>query len=172
MNGMIRYCLVGATVATFGVATNVYGMDYPHNQSLKENVSASSPSSLIIAQRGTDLKRGYSGDKGEKLVERLNLTTEQRNQMAQIRNKYQPQFNSLMEQIRNERNTLSEMMRSNQSQEQMRSQHQKIVALNQQIQNLRFESMLEMRQVLTPEQRQEWANMMGQGRMSRRGANR
>lgn len=48
----------------------------------------------------------------------------------------------------------------------------KIVTLDQQIHNLRFESMLEMRAVLTPEQRQEWANMMADRKMSRQGQNR
>lgn len=32
--------------------------------------------------------------------------------------------------------------------------------------------MLEMRAVLTPEQRQEWANMMADRKMSRQGQNR
>ncbi|RMD70652.1 MAG: hypothetical protein D6822_03850 [Cyanobacteria bacterium J149] len=64
------------------------------------------------------------------------------------------------------------MMRNNQSESQLRSQHQKIVTLDQQIHNLRFESMLEMRAVLTPEQRQEWANMMADRKMSRQGQNR
>ncbi len=171
MNQIIRYSLICASIASFGLTSNALAVDYPQNHAFGD-ISSASSSHQIAQRRWDDDEKGYKDDKGEKLVERLNLTTEQRNQMAQIRNKYQPQFNSLREEIRNERNTLSQMMRNNQSQEQMRSQHQKIVSLDQKIHNLRFESMLEMRNVLTPEQREEWANMMGEGRMSRGRRNR
>ena len=173
MNYIVGYSLICASIASFGLASNALATDYPQNHAFGDISPTSSASAQIIAQRGSDDEdKGYKGDKVEKLVERLNLTTEQRNQMAQIRNKYQPQFNNLTEQIRNERNTLSQMMRNNQDEAKMRSQHQKIVSLDQKIHNLRFESMLEMRNVLTPEQREEWASMMGEGRMSRGRRNR
>lgn len=171
MNNMIRYSLMGFILASFGWTSNAVAADYWQNQSL-DSVSVSSASSFMAQRLGDDEDRGYKGEKSERLMKKLNLTSEQRNKIADIRSKYQPKFDSLNEQIRNEREILGEMMRTNQGENQMRSQHQKIVSLSQQIQNLRFESMLEMREVLTPEQRQEWANMMGKGRMSHGGRNR
>ncbi|WP_330203756.1 Spy/CpxP family protein refolding chaperone [Cyanobacterium sp. Dongsha4] len=170
MNNLIRHSLIFVTLAGFGFTGNASASNYEQNPNVNSHLNISTQSRQIIAQkRWGDDDKEY---KGEKLIERLNLTTEQRNQMTQIRNKYQPQFNSLREQIRTQRNTLSQMMRNNQSESQLRSQHQKIVTLDQQIHNLRFESMLEMRAVLTPEQRQEWANMMADRKVSRQGQNR
>jgi len=171
MKNTIRYSLVLASLASLTLTSNAFALDYSQNESFNQHFNGSS-SPLIAQRRWDDDDKEYKGDKGEKLIEKLNLTADQRNKMAQIRSKYQPQFNSLRQQIRTERDTLSQMMRNNQSDTQMRSQHQKIVSLNQKIHNLRFESMLEMRNVLTPEQRQEWANMMGEGRMSRGRGNR
>lgn len=163
-SSMIRSSLICATLASFGLTGNALAADYLQNRDFD---SFSVSSTLIAQRRGDDDDRGYKADKGERLMGKLNLTNEQRNKMSDIRKKYEPQFSSLNEQLRNERETLREMMRTNQGENQLRSQHQKIVSLNQQIQSLRFESMLEMREVLTPEQRQEWANMMGERRMSR-----
>ena len=175
MNSIIRYSLIFASLASVGLTSNAFAIDNSQNLNFETRFNAtslpSSSSQLIAQRRLDDDDKGYKGDGGERFMEKLNLTTDQRNKMTQIRNKYQPQFTSLREQIRNERNTLSQMMRDNQNEDKMRSQHQKIVSLNQQIQNLRFESMLEMRKVLTPEQREQWAKMMEDGRMSR-GRNR
>jgi Spy/CpxP family protein refolding chaperone len=73
-------------------------------------------------------------------------------------------MDNVQEQMRVEREKMSMMMRNNESQNNLRSQHQKISALQQKMNNLRFESMLETRELLTPEQRQQFSAMMGQKR--------
>ncbi|HIK36782.1 MAG: Spy/CpxP family protein refolding chaperone [Geminocystis sp.] len=105
--------------------------------------------------------------KEDKMMGRLNLTPEQRQKMAAVREKYRPQISSLKEQLRAERDTLQEMMARNESETTLRNQHQKIIALEQKIKTLSFESMLEMRSILTPEQRQQWASWMKERRASR-----
>lgn len=104
--------------------------------------------------------------------QKLNLTNEQQKQMRVVKEKYKPQMSSLREQIQAEREKLATMMQGNQSESSLRSQHQKIVNLDQQIHNLRFESMLEMRSVLTMEQRQQFADMMDDRRANRQRSNR
>lgn len=110
--------------------------------------------------------------KEDKMMGRLNLTPEQRQKMAAVREKYWPQISSLKEQLRAERNILREMMAKNESETNLRNQHQKIIALEQKIQTLSFESMLEMRNILTPEQRQQWGDLLRQRQASRPGRHR
>jgi Spy/CpxP family protein refolding chaperone len=99
---------------------------------------------------------------GKRILQQLNLTTEQQEKMQQIRQKYQPEVSQIQDDLRSQRNQLREMMTGNESTANLRSQHQKIVSLDQQLHNLRFESMLEMREVLTLEQRQKFATAMEQ----------
>lgn len=51
-------------------------------------------------------------------------------------------------------------MHSNTSAEELRNQHEQVQELHQEMGNLRFESMLEMREVLTAEQREQFAELM------------
>jgi Spy/CpxP family protein refolding chaperone len=111
---------------------------------------------------------GGNGSFGGGFIDKLNLTTEQREQMQQIRQKYQSEITQLKDNLRTERTKLREMMASNDSNTNISNQHQKIVNLNQQLSKLRFDSMLEMRQVLTTEQRETFANLMKE-RQGRRG---
>lgn len=133
---------------------NLRGDSFSHNSN-----------STLVSQN----KKMGEGRK-DRLMEQLNLSSEQKQQMDAIRAKYQSQFESLASEIRAERTALNEMMRNNQSENNLRSQHQKITSLNQRMADLRFNSMLEMRAVLNPEQRQQWGEMMGNRRAS--GGNR
>ena len=60
-------------------------------------------------------------------------------------------------------------MQGNASEDQLRSKHQEIANLRQQMGNIRFESMLEMRKILTAEQRQKLAQFLQQRRQGRGG---
>ena len=108
--------------------------------------------------------------RGQRLLEKLNLSTAQQEEIQQIQQTYQPKMGEIRVNLRSEREKLAEMISDNESSSSLRSQHQKIIALDQQVHNLRFESMLEMLAILTPEQRQEFATMMQKNRNFRRGA--
>ncbi len=95
-----------------------------------------------------------------KLIEQLNLTEDQKQKLSTIRQKYQDRLQSLREQIKTKHQELSNMMAGNASVAQIRSQHQEILNLREQMGNIRLESMLEMREVLTPEQRTEFSQLM------------
>jgi Spy/CpxP family protein refolding chaperone len=105
----------------------------------------------------------------QKFTEKLNLTSLQQAQVENIRSEYHPQIRSLRENIRSERQKLAEMMNNNESEDNLRSQHTKIINLDQQIHNLRFESMLAIREVLTEQQRQQWAELMQEHKSRHRG---
>jgi Spy/CpxP family protein refolding chaperone len=104
-------------------------------------------------------------ESGERrLLEQLNLTSEQQEVITQIQQKYAEQITQSKNTLRAERDKLQEMMTGNESTANIRSQHEKVVNLDRQLHNLRFESMLEMREVLTPEQRQQFASIMDEKR--------
>ncbi len=133
-------------------------------------VSSKQPETMELAQakplgdETDDLSR-------RRFWQKLNLTSEQQQQMQVVKQKYKPEMSSLRGQIQAEREKLATMMQGNQSDSSLRAQHQKIVNLDQQIHNLRFESMLEMRSVLNTQQRQEFAEMMGNRRANHRRGN-
>jgi Spy/CpxP family protein refolding chaperone len=58
-------------------------------------------------------------------------------------------------------------MNSTASASQIRSKNQQVEELQQQLQKLRFESMLEMREVMTPEQRAKFVQLMQQRRQQK-----
>ena len=114
-------------------------------------------------------RRGRRGKDGPGWLRDLNLTEDQQTQLRAIKEKYQPQ----MEAKRSEGKAAREQMRQlmadpNTTDDQLRSQHQKMQQLRQSGGDLKFESLLEMRAVLTPEQRQQMVQRMSE-RRGRRG---
>lgn len=156
MKNQIKFILPLVTLATVSLSGNVMASETFTQDSL--SFETAKPTYLAqMRQRGK--RGGERGERGE-FMEKLNLTTEQRQQIQSIRTKYQPQMESIRQEMRTERETLRQMMTNNSSSDNLRSQHNKIASLNQRIGDLRFQSMLEMREVLTPAQRQQWNQMM------------
>lgn len=141
---------------------------------LSQNVPSSVNSEQLLAQTPdqTPTRRGRrgGGDQG-KFLEQLNLTTEQRQQLSTIRQKYQGQIQSLREKVRNTHQELRTLMSGSATADQIRAKHQELSQLQDQLQDLRFNSMLEMRDILTPEQRTKFTQLMEQrrGNHQRRG---
>lgn len=113
------------------------------------------PQNPQFRQRGLD---------GGKLMKQLNLSEEQKQKISAIRQQYEGQTQELWEKIRTERQKLHDMMAGTATKAEIRRQHQQVAQIDQQIHNLRFESMLETRQVLTPDQRRQFAQLMQQRR--------
>jgi len=127
------------------------------------NVSSPEKSQLI-AQR---FERGQGRGRRGNLMEELDLTAAQRNQLQSIRSEYQPRLMEQKEALSDAYETLRDMMTDDASTSEVRRQHQQVQALRQEMSDLRFESMLEMREVLTPEQREEFAELMEDRRVGR-----
>lgn len=109
--------------------------------------------------------------RSQQFQQQLNLSDEQMQQLSAIREKYRPQMERLKQQMQAKGQELSRMMQGNASENDLRRKHQEIINLRQQMGNIRFESMLEMRNILTPEQRQKLAQLLEQ-RRQRIGRNR
>jgi periplasmic protein CpxP/Spy len=102
--------------------------------------------------------------RADNLLEQLNLTDAQKRQIAAIRQKYQGQMKQLREGLRSDRQELESLMAGNATDGQIRAKHQEIERSRQKLSDLRFQSLLEMRQVLTPDQRSKFARLMQERR--------
>lgn len=94
----------------------------------------------------------------------LNLSQQQMQQIQQIRNRYKDQLQSDRNTLRQEQQRLRDLMAGNATDTDIRTQHQKVRDLRIKLADAQFNSMLEMRNVLTVEQRQKFADRMNQQR--------
>lgn len=104
------------------------------------------------------------GGKEGGMFEKLNLSADQKQKMQAIRDRYKDQISQRMQAVRQARQELQVMMAGTGNVSQMREKHRQIMGLRQQLEEVQFESMLGMREVLTPEQRGQLAQLMQQRR--------
>lgn len=129
--------------------------------------SDSQAQTTLLKQRRGNVERGFEGSAtGGEMLEQLDLSEEQRQQIAEIQEKYAPEIQQNQEELRSAYEELREMMVGNTSDEVIRQQHQEIGLMRQDLADLRLEGLLEVREVLTLEQRQELADMMQERRQA------
>ncbi|WP_181280648.1 Spy/CpxP family protein refolding chaperone [Aphanothece hegewaldii] len=98
------------------------------------------------------------------VFEQLNLTEPQKQQISSIRLKYRDRMEQTSSKIRSTQQELQKLMASNASRNDIRAKHAQVGDLRQELDNLRFESMLDIRDVLTITQRQQLDQLMEQRR--------
>lgn len=166
MKNKAMFFLPVITLATISFNDSVMAYEtVKPDSSVVNNSELTDMAQIPMSPRGSEKVKGYKME----LMEKLNLTIEQQQKMQSIRRKYQPQMDSLRLEMRTEKEKLRQMMTNNDSSDNLRQQHQKVASLNQKMSDLRFQIMLEMREVLTPEQRQQWSNMMTEKRANWQG---
>ena len=101
------------------------------------------------------------GGKIDKLVQKLDLTSEQSERVKAIAEQSKTESQALFEQLQTNRQEMQSLLASDADPEQLRANHQNVQSLRQELGNSRFETMLEIREVLTSEQRVEMAELMG-----------
>lgn len=133
---------------------------------LAPTVMVTTPS---FAQAEGQPGRGRWGDRqpGDGLSN-LNLTPEQTQQMQAVRQQYQGQMEQTRNQLQTARNQMKELMSSGASESQIQAKFREVQELQNRMANLRFESMMAVRSILTPEQRQQLTTQMQQRRQQRR----
>lgn len=110
-----------------------------------------------LSQRG---RRGGGG--GMRWLQQIDLSDEQTNAIQAIRDRYQPQMASQREAMQAQRRTLHELMGSNATEADIRQARSQMMELRDDMSDLHFDSMMEIRNVLTPEQRAQVADLMEQ----------
>jgi periplasmic protein CpxP/Spy len=122
--------------------------------------NAKTNSSIAWQQPVAQMSSAVKDEGRGKFLEQLNLSNEQRQQIASIRQKYQGQIEQLQERGQTTQEELFEMMAGTESVSDIRAKRDDVVEIRQELGNARFESLLEMREVLTPEQRTQLAQKL------------
>ncbi|WP_036480067.1 Spy/CpxP family protein refolding chaperone [Myxosarcina sp. GI1] len=159
----MRSILLTLAATSLILPTTVYAADF---NSINSN---NSDTSMKIAQaRPKHGKRHGRGDRLEKLQEQLDLSTEQRRQIEQIEQQSETETEDLRQQLEEAHQQMQTLLSSDASTDELRQQHQQMQELHQQLDNNRFETKLQVREILTPEQRTQLAETM-QRRWERKG---
>lgn len=119
-------------------------------------LAQSSPTEQNAPASGDRGKRGGWGDKWQ---EQLNLSADQKAQIKQIRDQERSSSDGLRQQMKAAAEKQKSLMTGNATDDQLRQQHREMQALRQQMGERRFDTMLKIRQVLTPEQRVKAAQL-------------
>ena len=105
---------------------------------------------------------GRGGPHGKKRMHRqgvmkeLNLTQEQRQKMRELRQQHRAGMKGLRSQMRQARESMKKAFQENSSEGQLRTLHNKLMDLQKSVATKRFENLLEVRKILTPEQRKKF----------------
>ncbi|OAB57809.1 hypothetical protein AY600_08450 [Phormidium willei BDU 130791] len=105
-------------------------------------------------------QRGPGGGRQMRWIDELDLTPEQTESIQAIRDRYQPQIDALREQMQQHRSTMHNAMGSNASDAEIRQHRQQMMELRNEMSDLRFNSMMDIRGVLTDEQRTQVRDWM------------
>ena len=122
------------------------------------------PEETSVPSRPGTVGEGERGDRAERLIEELNLTEDQINQVRAIREGAQDEMQALHERLRSDREALHGLMAGDATEAELRAQHEEIQTLHREVADKRFETMLATREVLTADQRAELAELMEQRR--------
>ncbi|WP_204105348.1 MULTISPECIES: Spy/CpxP family protein refolding chaperone [Spirulina sp. CCY15215] len=151
---------VSPLVFTLGGAAVLMGADALHAQFESPAIAQEAPNGR--PERGNRPERGEPGERGDRgmrMFEQLNLSADQKQEIQTIREQAKANSEQLREQMENAREQMQSLMASNASDGELRQQHQRVQNLHQQMGDRRFDTMLQIRQVLTPEQRAQLAEM-------------
>lgn len=94
------------------------------------------------------------------LLRELNLSPQQARQIQVIRNRYQGQIEQRKRVVREAQQQLRSLMSGDASPDQLRQQFRQVQAARQELAELHFNSLLEMRAILTPEQRRKFTDLI------------
>ncbi|MCS6959730.1 MAG: Spy/CpxP family protein refolding chaperone [Pseudanabaenaceae cyanobacterium SKYGB_i_bin29] len=97
-----------------------------------------------------------------RLLEELNLTPQQKQQLEVIRQQRQGELADLQQRKQQLRQEMDQLLSSNAPEQQLRAKFQEVQAVKSKMAEIRFEQMLAMRQILTPEQRTKFRELMSQ----------
>ncbi len=126
------------------------------------NSSSLLPKYLHNAIAGTIITNSVENSSQQpiSLFQQLNLTVQQQQQIRQIHSSYRQQIRHKKNNIAQLEQQLSDMMVGTEPVELLRAKNEKLSILRQEVGALRFESMLAVRKILTPQQRQKYKELV------------
>ncbi len=101
-----------------------------------------------------------------RIFQQLNLTEAQTDKIITIRQKNQQEIRQSLQNLRNAQEELNTMITGQGTDNQLRKKHSEVLQLRQELAELQFNTILKIREILTPEQLQQWSKLMQQRRES------
>lgn len=124
-------------------------------------VALAKPNSLFPKTAAQNLERPGRVESGKlRWMDQLNLSEQQKQKLQAIRSQYKDQLSQRKQAVRQATRQLRDLIAGNASVEEIRAQHQQVQGLRQQLEDVSFESMLATREVMTLDQRQQYAQLM------------
>jgi periplasmic protein CpxP/Spy len=100
------------------------------------------------------------------LVKELNLSPDQIRRLQQIRKNAKGKTQARRQALQTARQELNQLLQSNASADLVRQKRQQVQALQREIADANFENTLAIREILTPEQRIKWQQLIQQRRQN------
>lgn len=116
----------------------------------------------LITNKTLTNNSSYQGkqQKRDSLFQQLNLTSEQEVKIRQLHQEYTQAIRRKENTLATVEQKLSDMLIGTESIESIKIQNQQLMTLRQDIETLRFECMLATREILTPQQRQKFQQLV------------
>ncbi len=115
----------------------------------------------VLAQMPDDSGDVFSGKRKGGMMKELGLTPDQMQKIQAIHTKYKPDMEAKGKALKTAMEEMRTLMKnSSSSKDQLKTQQRKVQTAHNDMMNLKFDSMLEVREILTPEQRTKFTQMM------------
>jgi Spy/CpxP family protein refolding chaperone len=184
---VFRYCAIAATVVITSGAIVAGNATLQSQSQLKKQAQSqvetkvqseipspsSEPDKLAELPNQDKLpdklsERGNNADiPSGKVLKQLNLTTEQLQKLKEIRERDLTRIRELAQQSRQANKELRDLLASTESSDVIRTKHNQVLSIQQELQKQHFERMLAMREILTPQQRSQLNEVMQKNRPNR-----
>ena len=128
-----------------------------------ENKPELEPDILAQAPNRPDRDENVNMPSG-RMLKQLNLSTEQLQKLKTIRERDLVRIRELAQQSRQANKELRDLLAGSASSDTIRSKHDQVLNLQQELQKQHFERMLAMREILTPQQRSQLKEIMQKNR--------
>lgn len=117
---------------------------------------------LLLAGFQAEAKKdARHGEKGmARIIKQLDLTDEQKLELKKIKQQDKAESKALAEKLKASRKATKEALNENSSEETLRAKHKEHQKLRNQMDDLRFEKMMSIQKILTPEQKKKFHELM------------
>ena len=105
----------------------------------------------------------------EQMMKELDLSEQQAQQLQELKKSNKPEMKSLRGEMKAIREKMQDAMAKDASESELRSLHNQKFEIRKKLSTARFEKMLAIRKILTPDQRVKFQQMMKEKRKKRRG---
>jgi Spy/CpxP family protein refolding chaperone len=163
---IFRYSAIAAAlVTTSGVLLSSSNILQSPTEAQPQIQSQPQAKPEILTQAPNRLDRSENADMPSgKVLKQLNLSTEQLQKLKAIRDRDLARIRELSQQSRQANKELRDLLAGTESSDMIRTKHNQVLALQQELRSKHFERMLAMREILTPQQRSQLNEIMQKNR--------